>query len=206
MIKIKNLTFHFDNVKIFNNFSVEIPDNSFVSIIGESGKGKTTLLNILAGFEPIIQGNIFIDDIKLSKDTIFNIRKKIAWLPQNFDIPADTVGQLFMAIFSLKNNKGITPNKKKIKRLFNSLNISDVSLSKDLNKISGGQKQRVLIASLLATKKPYFFLDEPSSALDSKSVEILINRLKKQNITVLASTHNKKLIEASTMLIDLNKL
>lgn len=206
MIKIKNLTFHFDNLKIFDNFSVDIPDNSFVSIIGESGKGKTTLLNILAGFEAIQQGNIFIDDLVLSKDTISEIRKKIAWLPQNFDIPSNTVDELFMAIFSLKNNKKLIPNNKKIKSLFDSLNIGDVSLLKDIDKISGGQKQRVLMASLLATKKSYFLLDEPSSALDSKSVEILINLLKKQQTTVLASTHEKKIIDASTMVIDLNKL
>ncbi|MEA3452136.1 MAG: ATP-binding cassette domain-containing protein [Bacteroidota bacterium] len=206
MIRIENLTFYFDKEKIFKNFSVQIPDNSFVSIIGESGKGKTTLLNLLAGFEIAREGEIYIDDIKLSKGTISDIRKKIAWLPQNFDISINTVKELFMAPFNLKSNKELLPSPAEIKSLFETLNIGNVSFSKNIDEISGGQKQRVIIASLLATKKRYFLLDEPSSALDSKSVEVLLKTLKKENITILASTHDKTVIEASTMVIDLNKL
>lgn len=91
MIVVKNLSFLFEGKNLFSNFSFEIPDNSFVSIIGESGKGKTTLLNLLLGFEKPFSGEIIFDNLLLNNDNVSSIRKEIAWLPQNFNIPVENV-------------------------------------------------------------------------------------------------------------------
>ncbi len=206
MIRIEKLNFFYEAKKLFDDFCVEIPDNSLVSIKGESGKGKTTLLNILAGFEIPFSGEIYFDDIILSKENIFKIRQEIGWLPQNFNMPIDTVKELFMAPFDLKFNKKYLPDDTEIKSLFESLNLQNIDLQKKTDEISGGQKQRVLLASLLATQKPYLLLDEPSSALDNKSVEMLMNLLKKENKTVIISTHDQMIIEKSSLVIDLDKM
>lgn len=206
MILVKNLSFLFKEKRLFNNFSFVIPENSFVTITGESGKGKTTLLNILSGFEKPLSGEIMFDNLVLNKENMPLIRKEIAWLPQNFNIPIETVKELFMAPFNLKINKKNIPIFEEIQILFNRLNIGDVSLSKKIDEISGGQKQRIIIASLLATKKKYFFLDEPTSALDDYSIEILMNILKTEKKTVVIASHNKKVIDSSSQIIDLDRI
>lgn len=111
-----------------------------------------------------------------------------------------------MAPFNLKTNKKNIPSSEEIEMLFNRLNISEISLSKKIDEISGGQKQRIIIASLLATKKKYFFLDEPTSALDNNSIELLMDILKTENKTIVIASHNKKVIDSSFLIIDLDKI
>ena len=79
IIKIKNLSFSYENKEIFNNINLNITNNKTTMLIGTNGSGKSTLINILLGLIPY-QGTIYIDNILLNKENIYEIRKKIGYV------------------------------------------------------------------------------------------------------------------------------
>lgn len=206
MIEFKNVCFNFDNEIIFENFSQVIETNKITTIIGQSGAGKTTLINILTGFELPVSGSVLYDGVELNWQTINKIRKQIACLPQNFNIPVETVEDLFFTIFNLRNNKKNKPNKIVLLDYFLKLGLEKEIFEKRIDEISGGQKQRVILSSLLLSNKKYLILDEPSSALDELSTKKILQEFRnKPNITTIIASHDKTIIENSDFIIDLNK-
>jgi putative ABC transport system ATP-binding protein len=206
MIEFKNVCFNYENEIIFENFSKVIETNKITTIIGQSGAGKTTLINILTGFELPVSGSVLYDGVELNCQTINKIRKQIACLPQNFNIPVETVEDLFFTIFNLKNNKKNKPNKIVLLDYFLKLGLEKEIFEKKIDEISGGQKQRVILSSLLLSKKKYLILDEPSSALDELSTKKILQEFRnKPNITTIIASHDKTIVENSDFIIDLNK-
>ena len=206
MIELKNVCFNYKDEIIFDNFSQVIETNKITTIKGQSGKGKTTLLNILAGFEIPHSGTIFFDKIEINHLTISNLRKQIAWLPQNFNITVDNVKELFYSVFNLKINKKNKPSLEQINEIFSKIGLEKEIINKKIDEISGGQKQRIILASLLLSNKKYVILDEPSSALDELSTKKILQEFKiKKNTTVIISSHDKTIIENSDNIIDLDK-
>lgn len=205
MIEFKNIYFRFDDKLIFENFSAKIEKGQKVAIVGESGSGKSTFLNLLAGFEIPNSGQISFDRILLTHKIIEEIRQKFAWLPQNFNVPFETINELFYSVFSIKSNKKIRPSKNKIVEIFSLFGISTKLMEKKINEVSGGQKQRIMLASILLTNKKYIFLDEPTSALDeasaNKMIEVLFNL---EDTTVIVATHDKLFLEKADKIIDLS--
>ncbi len=192
MIKIEKISFKYKDDWLFKDFSKTIEDGKKVVITGESGAGKSTFLSFFAGFLQPQKGEIFIDDLQLNSENISEIRKKTAWLPQDFNVPFDTVNELFISPFELKINKDFRPTDQQINDIFQKLGLEPDMLTKKINQISGGQKQRVLLASIILLKKKYIFLDEPTSALDDKSTQMLINTMfALKDTTILAATHDK---------------
>ena len=168
MIEIKDLNISFENEIIFKDFSLSLKKGEKLAVTGESGKGKSTLLNLLAGFIPDYKGNISIFGIELNHITILEIRKKIAWLPQDTSLNIKTVKELFFAPFEFHLNKENRPSKKEISEMFKHFDLSENLLQKKVKEISGGQKQRIILASCLLSEKPLLLADEPTSALDEK--------------------------------------
>jgi len=167
MITISNLYLQFQKELIFKDFSLKVSKGERLSIVGDSGKGKSTLLHLLLGFVPDFKGDVNISTLQLNAKNIKNIRKQIAWLPQEIALNFQTVEQLFMAPFDLEINKKHLPIQKEIATIFRAFDLSEDLLKKKTKEISGGQKQRILLASIFLTKKPIILLDEPTSALDT---------------------------------------
>ena len=191
MIKIKNLNISFNKEVIYDNFSLNISKGEKIAITGASGKGKSTLLNVLVGFIPEFKGSVAVAGIDLNPENINSIRQVTAWLPQETAIRFKTVEEMFLAPFAFEQNKKSIPDKEKISKIFAAFDLSEGLLVKKVKEISGGQKQRVLLASCLLLNKPLLLLDEPTSALDEeikkKVTDYIFN---KKNLTVIASTHD----------------
>jgi len=204
MIKIKNLNINFKNDIIYNNFSLEVNKGDKVALVGKSGSGKSTMLNLLAGFITDFTGNIFIQKMLLSSDNIHKIREIIAWLPQETIIQTKTVNDLFITPFKFDINKYNTPNDSEIKDIFHHLELSKDILLKDTKNISGGERQRIMLASCLLLKKDIILLDEPTSALDNVTKNKITDYiLSQKDITVIAATHDNYWINKSTKVITL---
>lgn len=204
MININNLNISFKNENIYNDFSLTLLKGEKLAIAGKSGKGKSTLLNLLAGFITDFKGNIVINDIVLNSDNISEIRKLISWLPQETSLNYNTVNELFFSPFNFALNKSKKPTEKEITEIFNVFELEPDLLKKSVKNISGGQKQRILLASCLLLRKPLLLIDEPTSALDGiikKKVADYI--LSKKNITVISATHDSYWIEKSDKVINL---
>ena len=206
MIELKNISFRYNDDILFENYSKRIEAGKKVAIIGESGSGKSTFLNLLAAFEIPQKGNIFYNNIELNIQTITSIRQEIAWLPQDFNVPFDSLRELFFSTFTLKINKPNKPTNLEIVELFSKLGLKTEILEKKINEVSGGQKQRVLLASIILSKKKYIILDEPSSALDEYSTKKLISILQTMTkTTVISATHDRIFIDNADLIINLDK-
>lgn len=206
MIKVENLFYKYEGKYLFKNFNFKFDDNLLFAVKGESGRGKTTLLNILLGFEIPQNGQILFDNLILNSQNVFEIRKKSAFLPQNFNVHFDTIKELFYSTFALKANKKKMPDDKAVNKIFEHLGLEKELMNKKIDEVSGGQKQRVLLASILLTEKKYIFLDEPTSALDLESAKKLLECLKDTNSTVIVSTHDKTVLNFADKIVDLDKI
>ena len=191
MIEIKDLTISFGEETIYQDFSLSVSKGEKLAITGESGKGKSTLLNVLAGFIPNFEGHISIDGLPLGSNTIQEIRSKIACPPQDTAIKFDKVEELFFAPFEFSSNKNNRPSEEKIGTLLQAFDLSPKILNKKLHEISGGQKQRIILASCLSLHKPILLLDEPTSALDKRIKEQVSDyTLSRSELTIIAVPHD----------------
>jgi len=198
MIRINNLTLELNGKKIIDNMSFSIKKGEKVCIWGPSGSGKTSLLRILMGQLEIKSGEILIDNSPLTASTLQAIRGKIAWVPQNINLPVNTGNELA----DLLGSSGDFRNK--VKEFVEQLGMSEDLLSKNFNEISGGQKQRIILANCLALERPLLLMDEPTSALDNHAIDLLISTIfsnKKQ--TLISATHNEKWKQQCDRLINL---
>ena len=202
MITIKNLNKTYGEKVLFDNYNLEIPDKSFVIINGESGRGKTTLLNMIGGLEKPDSGEICIDGTEL---TLLKNKKEFY---------KETVGFLFQN-FALLENKTVRQNLSMIKKDTRTdctieQAVRRVGLEKELDKkvykLSGGEQQRVALARLMIKKCSVILADEPTGSLDEKNAEIVIRILRELNEmgkTVIIVTHSQKLVDSEGFVVKL---
>lgn len=191
MIEIQNLELEFDGQKLYNGLQMTLGKGEKVTLAGESGTGKTTLIHLILGFVPFQTGQVYIKGHPLKGDNIGYIRSLTAYVPQELHLPLNTASELFYMPFSFRQNRGQQPTRSTVEKMFKALGLSTALLDKNLDEISGGQKQRIAIASALLLDKPLLILDEPTASLDSKSIDRLANLVFNQNQqTVLSTSHN----------------
>ncbi|MDW2852806.1 ATP-binding cassette domain-containing protein [Mesomycoplasma ovipneumoniae] len=189
MIKIENLTKKIDNKSIFNNLSLEIPSNKITFVIGKSGIGKSTLINLIAGFTKKDSGKISFfnkDGSELEKPLV------------------DVVFQDFNLIesLSIKNNILIAnhilnreSDDLEIQQAANSIGIETNKLDQVAKNLSGGEKQRAAFLRSLSRKSDFILLDEPTGNLDHENSIALLDLLVKasENKTILIVSHDLEL-------------
>lgn len=192
-IVIENLSYKYGDLTIFKGFSHTFEKNKKYIIVGKSGKGKSTLLNILSGKIKKYTGNIKWDDINYRNIGLNNIRNHITYITQE------------PYIFNASIRENLTFGKNIDKAEINKV-LSDVGLGERINSlsngidtivnlsaknISGGQKQRIALARGLLRKKSIILLDEPTSSLDDNSAHELEKLLfSRSDLTVIMVTHN----------------
>ncbi len=194
MLKIEDACIAYGEQELFTGLCVHIKRGEMVCISGESGSGKTSLLNAVMGFVPLTSGSITIDDLLLCEENIDQIRRKIAWIPQELALPCEWVSEMVKLPFELKANKAIHFSKKKLFEVFKELNLEEELFTKRVSEISGGQRQRIMIAVAALLEKPLLIIDEPTSALDAGSVERVLNFfniLSQKGMTILAVSHDR---------------
>ena len=215
VIEIKNLSFSYSNDDeekqyVLNNVSLDIEKGSYTVIVGHNGSGKSTLAKLLIGLLAQEQGQIIIDGIELTNNTIYEIRNKIGVVFQNPDnqFIGSTVEDDIA--FGLENH--LVPNGEMqaiIEEYAEKTGMINF-LKKEPTKLSGGQKQRVAIAGVLAMHPEIIILDEATSMLDPKGKREIKELIKKMrdivpNITIVSITHDISEAVASDKVIVMNK-
>lgn len=190
MIEIKDLCKQFGEKKLFTNFSLQIEDGAFVIFSGESGCGKTTLLNMIGGIEPYQSGSIYVDgmDVSQRKNKQKYYREKVGFLFQNFAL----VEQM-----TVRENFNLVRKSCRTEISFEQA-LEAVGLSGELDtkvyRLSGGEQQRVALARLMIKQCSLILADEPTGALDIKNARMVMDILKQINQmgkTVLMVTHTE---------------
>lgn len=199
MIIFENVTKIYDNIKVLDNINLSIKHGSFVSIIGHTGSGKTTLVNILLGFLKPDYGKILIDDIDISKLDKYDLqiyRRNIGVIFQDFKLIQNrTVYEnISLALEVCEYNDDEL--EKKVKSVAQFTGISS-KLSYYPIQLSGGEKQKVAIARAISHDPKLLIADEPTGNLDPISTKEILNLLLKINnygYTVIITTHNVNLV------------
>ncbi len=187
-----------NQVEALSNINFSVEAGEFVAIMGESGSGKTTMLNILAALDTPTSGEIFLDGTSFS-----NIKEK-----QRAAFRRNNLGFVFQD-FNLLDNFSLEDNillplvlagtdydtmQQRLAPIAASLGITDL-LKKYPYELSGGQKQRTAVARALITSPKLLLADEPTGALDSKASVKLLNKfeeINKSGQTILMVTHSVK--------------
>ncbi|MBQ5537264.1 MAG: ABC transporter ATP-binding protein [Treponema sp.] len=186
-IRIQNVEKRFDDVKVLNDFSLDIKPGSFVSLIGPSGCGKSTLLRIIGGLEKASSGQIFLDGEKITKagsdrGFAFQGSNLFPWLSVRENIS-----------FGLKARKIYKDKKNDVADMINLVGLSGFENSYP-HQISGGMQQRASLARALVGHPKVLLLDEPLGALDAftrMNLQDEILRIKNENdMTMLMVTHD----------------
>lgn len=204
MIEIKNISKRFDDNIVFDHFSINIENGDFIVFSGDSGCGKTTLLNMIGGLEKPDSGSIVVDgvDICKNKNRQKYFAEKVGFLFQNFALVEGKTARQNLAFVRKADRTGIT-----IKEALENVGISDKADIK-VYKLSGGEQQRVALARLMLKKCDIILADEPTGSLDDGNAQIVMNalhKINKQGKTVIIVTHNEKIIASSKKAVRLNE-
>ena len=172
-LDIQNLTKTFGAQLLFNKISFSIAEGQKVGLIAQNGKGKSTLLSIIAGKEGYDDGKI-----------VFRKDLKVGYLEQQPHFNPDE--SVLDACF---NHQGEADKVLKAKQVLTQLKIRD--LNQPMSKLSGGQQKRVALANVLITEPDLLILDEPTNHLDLEMIEWLEGYLSRGNKTLLMVTHDR---------------
>ncbi len=201
-IRLDSVTFCYDDRFVLQDASIEIPAGSMILIIGPSGVGKTTIIDLITGLLRPSAGRILIDDIPLSEIDLGFWRRQIGYVPQETVLLHDTV-------FANVQLGDPELDEKDVEEALRAAGAWDfvASMPGGLHavvgergaKLSGGQRQRIAIARALSHGPRLLILDEATSALDPENEQAIcatLSRLRGQ-ITILAISHQPALAEVA---------
>ena len=199
-IKINKLNFSYDKKEIFKNTNIKLIKGKSHAIVGPTGCGKSTLVEILLGFKNIQTGTIEMDGKEVINRDSYGWRKNFGYVPQDTYL---IDGTLIENITLDKENLS-KRNKENILQILKYLQLNDLANYVEIfekkvgsygKKISGGQKQRIGLARTLFKNPEIIILDEPTSALNKEKSSEIIDFIINLNKTLIMITHDEKLLD-----------
>lgn len=207
-IEFRDVNFSFDNNPVIKNMNFKLESGCFACVFGDSGKGKTTLMNLLLGFFETENGAILFNGKSCSAIERKKFWNRIAYVKQDPFILHDTIAKNIVLSDARYDTE-------KINHAAKAAGLSDFLLydiEKEISQggknISGGQKQRIAVARALYKDADLIILDEPFNELDETSEVVLLNYFKQLSATgkmVILITHNSSSKDFCNMVIDLNE-
>lgn len=195
-------------VKAVDDISISVEKGEFVAIVGTSGSGKTSLLNLLGGLDYADSGEVIIGgqsllNMKDEERTVFR-RRNIGFVFQNYNLVSMlNVYKNVVLPIRLDGNK---PDEEFIGKLLNLLGLTEKVRNRP-NQLSGGQQQRVAIERALASKPKIVLADEPTGNLDSRTSAEVMGLLqmtsREFNQTIIMITHNEEIAQMADRIIHL---
>ena len=210
MIKIEHLTKSFGERIVFQDINLQFAAGKVYALIGNSGCGKTTLLNILAKLEPYEKGSISYrgQELKQIKSHHF-FKNELGYLFQNFGLlENETIAaNLELGLVGQKWTK--QEKKKREEEVLEKVGLNYLTLDQKIYELSGGEAQRVALAKVILKDPPLILADELTAALDPETSQEIMNlllSLKKPDRLMILATHNPAIWEKADEVIRLNTI
>jgi subfamily B ATP-binding cassette protein MsbA len=209
-ISFKNINFKYETSKdlVLKNISFHIKPGETVAIVGKSGSGKTSLLDLLPRLYKPVSGSIFFNNQDISKFDLGFLRKQISYVGQDFTLFNDTI--LNNIAYGELNKFEIIDVEDAAKKAnaFNFINSFPNKFNTHVGQngilLSGGQKQRIAIARAILKNAPILLLDEATSALDSESESLIqesLNKLAANKTTIVIAHRLSTIVNADQIIV-----
>ena len=210
MIELQHIWKQFGSRIIFSDLNLNFQSGMVYALIGDSGCGKTTLLNMLAKLETFDKGEIVYKEKSLTslKNEEF-YRNELGYLFQNFGLlESQTIREnLELGLLGKKQNKKQEKERLLLQAL-QAVRLDYLSLNQKIYELSGGEAQRVALAKIILKNPPLILADEPTASLDPKNskeiMEILLE-LRNANRTIIIATHNPSIWKMADQVIHLSQ-
>lgn len=210
MIELQHIWKQFGSRIIFSDLNLNFQSGMVYALIGDSGCGKTTLLNMLAKLETFDKGEIIYKGKSLTslKNEEF-YRNELGYLFQNFGLlESQTIREnLELGLIGKKQNKKQEKERLLLQAL-QAVRLDYLSLNQKIYELSGGEAQRVALAKIILKNPPLILADEPTASLDPKNskeiMEILLE-LRNANRTIIIATHNPSIWKMADQVIYLSQ-
>ncbi|HAE70619.1 MAG TPA: lipid A export permease/ATP-binding protein MsbA [Gammaproteobacteria bacterium] len=211
-IKFNQVSFGYNSeTTVLDDISLDIKPGETVALVGSTGSGKTTIIQLLAKFYSPTAGSITIDGIDIAEFEVDSLRSQIAFVDQNVRLFNDTVkgnialGQIdTMSDTQIEHAAKVSNAHEFIQELSDQF---DTEIGEDGAKLSGGQRQRLAIARAIAKDSPILILDEATSALDSateKQVQAAIDEMQKDRTTIIIA-HRLSTVQKADRIVVLRR-
>ncbi len=196
IIEIKDLKKGYDNgkIKALNGMNLKVKKGEFISIMGPSGSGKSSLLNMIGGLDVADEGTIKVAGIDMMRTKTLNKfrSKEIGFVFQMHNLIPNLSVVENVEIPMYETNINSKDMRKRALDILKSVGLED-KVDQKPTKLSGGQRQRVAIARAIVNHPSIILADEPTGSLDSKTGEVILDLLKdlhkKENVTLVMVTH-----------------
>ena len=195
MIRLEHVTKSFGRYKALDDVSIVVEEGEFLTVIGRSGCGKTTMLRMINGLQKPDSGKVYAAGEDVGEADLIRLRRKIGYVIQNKGLfPHMTVEKNIIYVPVISGQKDKRQNRKLAEELIGLVGLEREMLDRYPEELSGGQQQRVGIARALASRPKLVLMDEPFGALDEITKRAMQNELlalqKKLGMTVVFITHD----------------
>ena len=207
-IRLDRVSFAYGEKKVLQDVSLTIPTQSLTTIIGSSGAGKTTLVDLIIGLYEPSSGAVYLDDVPLTRIDLKQWRRKLGYVPQEQLLLHDSI----LTNVTLGDPQLTEADAEHALKEANAWEFVSAlpegmhsSVGERGTKLSGGQRQRIMIARALAHRPSVLILDEPTSALDPASEALISETLRRlrKDYTILAISHQPALAESADVVYQL---
>ncbi len=199
-----------NELEILHGIDLQVQKGEFVSIVGSSGSGKTTMMNIIGVLDRPTEGEYMLDGVEVekSKDRELSLirNQKIGFVFQTYNLISRTSALKNVELPMLYAGVGRKERCERAKELLSMVGMEE-RMSHNPDELSGGQKQRVAIARAMANNPAIILADEPTGALDSKTGRMIMDIFQKlnqeQGKTIVLITHSQELAEDTQRIVTL---
>ena len=195
MIRLEHVTKSFGRYKALDDVSIVVEEGEFLTVIGRSGCGKTTMLRMINGLQKPDSGKVYAAGEDVGEADLIRLRRKIGYVIQNKGLfPHMTVEKNIIYVPVISGQKDKRQNRKLAEELIGLVGLEREMLDRYPEELSGGQQQRVAIARAVVSNPKIILADEPTGNLDSKNgaeVMQLLTELNKEGTTIVMVTHSK---------------
>ncbi len=195
MIRFEHVNKSFGAEKVLVDFSLHIEEGEFLTVIGRSGCGKTTMLRMINGLQIPDSGKVLVEGQDVAQADLIALRRRIGYVIQNKGLfPHMTVEENITYVPVISGKKDKQENRKLALRLLQNVGLAQEMADRYPAELSGGQQQRVGIARALAADAKILLMDEPFGALDEITKRAMQDEMlslqKKLHITIVFITHD----------------